>query len=104
MKKTGEHEMPEEIAALAEKITEWRQERKNRKAIPRELWEEAARLGREFGIYPVSRDLNLHYGRLKGLVIGKETSGRKEKPTGHPSTSIRSTRTRRPNGVNRALP
>ena len=78
MKEKGEHEIPDEIATLAERIKKWRQER-NRKAMPRELWEEAAQLGRKFGVYPVSRDLNLHYGRLKQLVTGEVASVHRRK-------------------------
>ncbi len=36
--------------------------------MPRDLWEEAARLARERGIYAVSSALRLNYEALKGWV------------------------------------
>ena len=64
----------EAVAKLCERISRWRETRKKRTAMPEELWQEAAKLGREFGIYPVARELNLHYGRLKQRVHGGPSS------------------------------
>jgi hypothetical protein len=72
--------MPAAVAALLARISEWRQNRTRRTAMPAELWEEATRLGREYGAYPVARDLNLHYERLKrrvaGLPVGRSRAPR----------------------------
>ena len=53
MKEDGTHEMPEAVASLGEKIGEWRRQGKP-KAMPSELWTEAARLGRELGVAEIS--------------------------------------------------
>jgi len=63
-------EMPGPVAALLARITSWRQNRKKRAAMPEELWQAATQLGRKYGVYPVARDLNLHYERLKRRVQG----------------------------------
>ena len=78
MKENRKIAMPEAVAVLASRIAAWREGRTKRGPMPKELWAEAATLGREFGIYPVARDLNLHYGRLKSLVMGKRPSRSKE--------------------------
>lgn len=70
MKTNSAGQMPSRVAALLARISEWRQNRTKRTAMPLELWEEATRLGREYGAYPVARDLNLHYERLKRRVAG----------------------------------
>jgi hypothetical protein len=63
-------EMPGPVAALLVRITSWRENRKKRTAMPEELWRAATQLGRKYGAYPVARDLNLHYERLKRRVQG----------------------------------
>ena len=68
MKSNGH--MPSPVTALLARITSWRQNRKKRTAMPEELWQAATKLGREYGAYPVARDLNLHYERLKRRVQG----------------------------------
>ena len=58
MKTSGRVQIPAPVTALLERISEWRRNRKKRTAMPEALWQEATRLGREFGAYPVARDLN----------------------------------------------
>ena len=70
MKTNGPVQMPAPIFALLGRISEWRRNRKKRTAMPEELWQEATKLGREYGAYPVARDLNLHYERLKRRIQG----------------------------------
>jgi hypothetical protein len=70
MKTNGPGQMAAPISALLDRISEWRRNRKKRTAMPEELWQEATRLGREYGAYPVARDLNLHYERLKRRIQG----------------------------------
>ena len=73
MKSNGH--IPSPVTALLARITSWRQNRKKRTAMPEELWQAATKLGREYGAYPVARDLNLHYERLKRRVQGLPPGG-----------------------------
>lgn len=70
MKKRQVAKLPEPVCSLRDKVEQWRQRREKRTAMPEELWLEAASLSKTYGVYPVARDLRLHYDRLKKRVFG----------------------------------
>ena len=53
------------IERLHEQIELWRDTREQRCAMPERLWQQAVRLAKGHGVYPVSKACNLHFGNLK---------------------------------------
>jgi hypothetical protein len=62
--------VPAAMVSLREKVQAWRAKKKHRR-MPEELWAEAVRLAREYGVHPVSKNVEVSYTRLKKLVDGK---------------------------------
>jgi hypothetical protein len=60
---------------LLERVERWREVRRKGSAMPGELWEAAAELAAEHGVYAVSRQLRLSYESLRRRV-GRETGRR----------------------------
>lgn len=56
------------IAVVRGEIEEWRRRREKRTAMPARLWEAAARLAKEHGVYRVSQALRVNYDSLKRRV------------------------------------
>jgi len=63
--------VPAAMVSLREKVQAWRAQKKHRR-MPEELWTEAVRLARTYGVHPVSKNVEVSYTRLKQLVDGKE--------------------------------
>lgn len=63
--------VPAAMVSLREKVLGWRAQKKHRR-MPEELWTEAVRLAREFGVHPVSKNVEVSYTRLKKLVDVKD--------------------------------
>lgn len=61
----------ERTRRLRERIERWRSTRTKLWPMPRSLWEEAAGLAREFGVYSISFALGLNYESLRRRVGGK---------------------------------
>lgn len=53
------------IEGVRQQVKQWRKTRANRGKMPKELWDAAAALAREQGVYPVSRALRISYDSLK---------------------------------------
>ena len=53
------------IERLHEQIEQWRETREHRCAMPERLWQQAVKLAKGHGVYPVSKACNLHFGNLK---------------------------------------
>jgi len=58
--------LPPPVTALRQRIEHWRSSRTKKGPMPRDLWEEAALLARQRGIYAISSALRLNYDALKG--------------------------------------
>ncbi len=58
-------DVPPPVADLFVRIEKWRATRTKRTEMPEELWTEAARLARAFGINPIAKMLRLDYYSLK---------------------------------------
>ena len=58
--------LPPPVADLRQRIEHWRSTRAKRGAMPKDLWEEAARLARRRSVYAISKALRLNYEALKG--------------------------------------
>jgi hypothetical protein len=73
----------EDLAALCERVEQWRKRREGPPTrIPEELWEAAVRVARIEGVGPTSRALHFDHSRLKGrveLTAGQERGRRGEK-------------------------
>jgi hypothetical protein len=63
--------VPEVMSSLRQRIEEWRRNRKDKRAMPAELWQEAVELARQYGVHPVSTNLTISYTTLKNKVAGR---------------------------------
>ena len=61
---------PKPVGALQVRIQEWRSGEVSKHRMPQELWEEAVRLAKRYGVNVVSRSLALGYVSLKQKVQG----------------------------------
>ena len=55
-------------AAVRRRIEHWRKTREKRTAMPEELWESAAALAAEWGVYPIARSVGVDYDSLRKRV------------------------------------
>jgi len=62
------------LSEVKEKFELWRKTRKNRKPIPRELWDTAANLSETHSINQISKALRLNYTALKKRVNKMEAT------------------------------
>ncbi len=60
--------LPAEVGSVRERIEHWRATREKRTRMPDELWEAAATVAREHGLWAVSRALRVNYESLKQRV------------------------------------
>lgn len=72
----------EDAQEVLERLTAWRASRRGGEAIPEELWQMAAQLGYEHGLYATSRLLHMHYGDLKRRVLALNRSGARRMQSG----------------------
>ena len=63
--------VPAAMVSLREKVQAWRAKKRHRR-MPEELWTEAVGLAQEYGVHPVSKNVEVSYTRLKKLVEGKK--------------------------------
>ena len=63
--------VPAAMVSLREKVQAWRATKKHRR-MPEELWADAIRLAKIYGVHPVSKNVEVSYTRLKKLVDGKD--------------------------------
>jgi hypothetical protein len=68
MGERGEETLPAAVEHVRMGLAQWRGRRRRGERIPEELWDAAARAGREYGVCRVSRALGLDYGSLKRRV------------------------------------
>jgi hypothetical protein len=69
------------IERLHEQIEHWRDTREQRCAMPERLWQQAVKLARGHGVYPVSKACNLHFGNLKKRLQATSMDERGEAAT-----------------------
>lgn len=76
--------LPEVVNDLRRRLDEWRKNRPKLGPIPAPLWEEAAVLARDHGIYPIAKALRLDYNSLKRRmgVVSRATG---TMPVDHPA-------------------
>ena len=65
MNRKGTESMAEPIARLQRQLEEYRRLRPTRAKLPESIWEAAAELAREHGVYAVAQPLRLDYMGLK---------------------------------------
>jgi len=66
-----------EIEEARQQFEAWRRERKRGERIPESLWLKAMELGKQHGVWPTARALNLDHSRLKRRVRnGEEDTNR----------------------------
>jgi hypothetical protein len=74
--------IPEAIARLQRQLDQFRSGQPQRTKLPEPLWQAAAELARQHGIYPVAHPLRLDYMGLKRRLGGVPAIRRKvSKPT-----------------------
>ena len=69
--------IPEPIAQLQRQLEQFRSAQSGRTKLPESLWQAAVELARQHGVYPVAHPLRLDYTRLRKLLGGSPTFGRK---------------------------
>jgi hypothetical protein len=69
--------IPEPIAQLQRQLEQFRSAQPGRTKLPESLWQAAAELARQHGVYPVAHPLRLDYTRLKKLLGGSPIPRRK---------------------------
>ncbi len=57
--------IPPNMRKVYRRLKRWRSAHTGRLPIPEPLWEAAAQLAREHGIFPTAKALHLEYGKLK---------------------------------------
>jgi len=67
------------------KLEHWRETRKKRRPIPKELWDAAVALSKEHSINTVSKALHLNYTALKNRIHGIKS---KKKPKNPPASAF----------------
>ena len=78
MNRKGTESMAEPIARLQRQLEEYRRMRPRRAKLPESIWEAAAELAREHGVYAVAQPLRLDYMGLKKR-LGEVASRRPDK-------------------------
>ena len=76
-----ERVVPDAVSSLRRRIEEWRQNRSKKRAMPAELWREAVKLARKYGVHPMSTSLTVSYTTLKKKVIGQAVATVKGRST-----------------------
>ena len=69
--------VPEAIQQLQQQLDQFRLTHPRRSKLPEPLWEAAAALARQYGIYTVAHPLRLDYVGLKKRLDGASSSARK---------------------------
>jgi len=64
MRRTA-YEIPAELKEAQERFAQWRSSQKGRRPIPEELWQLAAELAGQHGVFRTAQVLRLDYTRLK---------------------------------------
>jgi hypothetical protein len=72
--------IPEAITQLQHQLEQFRSTQPGRTKLPESLWQAAADLARQYGIYAVAHPLRLDYTRLKQRLNGSPGPSRKPKP------------------------
>lgn len=67
--------LPSAVDAVRERIEHWRETRAKRTRMPEELWDAAASMAREHGLWSVSRALRVNYESLKSRASRTKDSG-----------------------------
>jgi hypothetical protein len=57
-----------ELEELRGRFDQWRQNRKKGSRVPKELWDSAVRLSKDYSASQLSRVLRLHYSQLKKRI------------------------------------
>jgi len=78
MKTQVKQGMPGEVAALRERIEDWRRTRKSVGLMPEELWEAAVEAGRKYGAHRAGRMLGVNRHALKARLEKAEGGGQKD--------------------------
>ena len=73
---TQDTEIPESILELHTQLEQFRSTHPRRTRLPVGLWQSAAELARQHGIYTVAHSLRLDYATLKKHVNGSSAPGR----------------------------
>lgn len=76
MNRKGTRSIAEPIAQLQRELEEYRRSQPRRAKLPESIWEAAAVLAREHGVYAVAQALRLDYMGLKKRVGGDVASQR----------------------------
>ena len=61
-------DVPESMRGIHGRLARWRQSHTGRLPIPQPLWEAAAEVAREYGVFRTAKVLSLEYGKLKRLT------------------------------------
>ena len=68
MRQKKDQEIPQDIKEVQALIECWRHTKPRPRAMPEHLWQDAVSLARKYGVYEISRALNVGYAKLKDLT------------------------------------
>lgn len=71
--------LPPQIESVRQRLERWRRNRKQRSAIPEELWASAADLACRYGLAKTARALRLDYYSLKERIEAGDRQGSRER-------------------------
>jgi hypothetical protein len=77
--------IPESILGLQGQLEQFRSTHPKRTRLPARLWQSAAELARQHGLYVVARSLRLDYTTLKKHVHGSSAPSRRRKKAAAPT-------------------
>jgi len=73
-------EIPEPLIQLRQQLEQWRGTQPPRSKLPESIWQSAADMAKQYGIYAAAKALRLDYVGLKKRVLGSARPRRKPAP------------------------
>jgi hypothetical protein len=70
-------QVPEALIQVQQQLEEWRGTHPQRAKLPEAIWQSAADVAKQCGVYATAKALRLDYGALKKRTLGSATPRRK---------------------------
>ena len=77
MPRHQDRQIPEGLIQLQQQLEEWRGTQLRRAKLPEAIWQSAADVAKQYGVYATAKALRLDYGALKKQTLGSATPRRK---------------------------
>jgi len=70
-------QIPEALLQLQQQLEEWRRTQPHRAKLPEAIWQSAADVAKQYGVYATAKALRLDYSGLKTRTLGSPMPRRK---------------------------